>query len=56
MRDLEAKFASEDFYERHGHEWQALEGKLKSGRKEVARLYARWEELETIRAASGAAK
>ena len=49
VADLEAKFAHPEFYAKHGHEWQELEGKLKSGREEVTRLYARWEELEAIK-------
>jgi ATP-binding cassette subfamily F protein uup len=49
---LEAAFAAPDFYEKHGHEWQALENRLKEGKERVAFLYARWEELEAIRAGS----
>lgn len=49
---LEAAFAAPDFYEKHGHEWQALETRLKEGKERVAFLYARWEELEAIRAGS----
>ena len=48
---LETMFAAPDFYEKHGDRWQALEKELAAARKEVARLYARWEELEAIRAA-----
>ena len=47
---LETLFAAPDFYTDHGHEWQELEKKLKASRDEVARLYARWEELEQIKA------
>ena len=49
---LEALFASPDFYQKHGHEWTELEAKLKQMREEVVRLYARWEELEAIRSAT----
>jgi ATP-binding cassette subfamily F protein uup len=49
---LEAEFASPDFYMKHGHEWPALEAKLKAAKEKVPRLYARWEELERIKAAS----
>jgi ATP-binding cassette subfamily F protein uup len=49
---LEAAFVAPDFYEKHGHEWEALETKLKQGKERVTRLYARWEELEAIKAAS----
>ena len=48
---LETMFAAPDFYEKHGGQWQKLEKELAAARKEVARLYARWEELEAIRAA-----
>jgi len=48
---LEGAFAAPDFYEKHAHEWQALETQLKEGKKRVTRLYARWEELEAIKAA-----
>ena len=49
---LEAAFATPDFYEKHGHEWQSLEAKLKQGKECVTWLYARWEELEAIKAAA----
>jgi len=45
---LEALFAAPDFYEKHGSDWQALEGELKAKREEVQRLYSRWEELEAL--------
>jgi ATP-binding cassette subfamily F protein uup len=48
---LETAFAAPDFYEKHGHEWQTLETQLKQGKERVAHLYARWEELEAIKAA-----
>jgi ATP-binding cassette subfamily F protein uup len=47
---LEAAFETPDFYTTHGHEWQALEAKLKAARETVPRLYARWEKLERIKA------
>ena len=50
---LEGMFAAPDFYEKHGDRWQALEKELVAARKEVTLLYARWEELEAIRAAGG---
>ena len=49
---LEAAFAAPDFHTKHGHEWEALEAKLKSAREGIPRLYARWEELERIKAAA----
>ncbi len=47
---LAAMFADPEFYQKHGHEWQQLEGRQLEAKAEVARLYARWEELEAIRA------
>ena len=49
---LESAFAAPDFHIQHGHEWQALEAKLQAAREQVPRLYARWEELERIKAAA----
>jgi ATP-binding cassette subfamily F protein uup len=49
---LEALFAAPDFYQKHGHEVAALDAQLVAAREAVPRLYARWEELEAIRAAS----
>jgi ATP-binding cassette subfamily F protein uup len=50
---LEAMFAAPDFYEKHGGDWQELEARLAVSRAKVPELYARWEELERIRAAAG---
>ncbi|HYR57836.1 MAG TPA: hypothetical protein VEO95_04375, partial [Chthoniobacteraceae bacterium] len=47
---LEAAFASPEFYAKHGHEWQQLEAQLKSAKERVPQLYARWEELERVKA------
>ena len=49
---MEAAFAAPDFYEQHGSRWQALQAELDAKRAEVARFYARWEELEAVRAGS----
>ncbi len=46
---LEALFESPDFHRDHGHEAAELNARLEAARAEVARLYARWEELEQIR-------
>ena len=56
VAEIEAKFASENFYENHGHEWRELEASLNTSKEDVAVLYARWEELEGIRAENEAAK
>ena len=49
---LETMFAAPDFYEKHGDRWKELQAELDAAKKGVARLYARWEELEAVRAAS----
>jgi ATP-binding cassette subfamily F protein uup len=47
---LEAEFASADFYEKHRHDWNTQEALLATAKHKVARLYARWAELEGIKA------
>jgi ATP-binding cassette subfamily F protein uup len=49
---LEKAFAAPDFYQQHGARWQELQNELETAKREVARLYARWEELEALRAAA----
>ncbi len=50
---LEGLFELPDFYQKHGHEAQALQDQLEAAKLVVPKLYARWEELEQIRAAAG---
>jgi ATP-binding cassette subfamily F protein uup len=45
---METALASPDFYAKNGHNWDAFEAQLETGKAEVARLYARWEELQRI--------
>jgi ATP-binding cassette subfamily F protein uup len=52
ISDLEALFVEPDFHRKHGHRTAEIQGELAAGKENVAKLYARWEELETIRAAS----
>jgi ATP-binding cassette subfamily F protein uup len=47
---LEAAFATSDFYEKHRNDWHTQEALLESAKHKVARLYARWTELEGIKA------
>lgn len=47
---LETELAAPDFYMKHGNEWQAYEDRLKAAKERVPKLYARWEELERIKA------
>ena len=50
---LEAVLSAPDFYAKHGSDWPEFEAQHEAGKKTVARLYARWEELEAIKAANG---
>ena len=47
---IEDLFASPDFHRTHGPQTNALLAKLATAKGKVATLYARWEELEAIRA------
>jgi ATP-binding cassette subfamily F protein uup len=47
---LEALFAAPDFYEKHRDDLQTQQENLDAARKRVAELYARWGELEGIKA------
>ncbi len=49
---METLFAQADFYASHGHEWGKMEDQLAAARHVVSRLYARWEQLEKVRATS----
>ena len=46
---LEAQLAEPDFYAQHGAEWAKYGAQLRAARDHIARLYARWEELERIK-------
>ncbi len=45
---LETFFADPTFYQTHRDRLKAMEAELDAARAEVARLYARWEELERL--------
>jgi ATP-binding cassette subfamily F protein uup len=47
---MEAAFADPAFFAKHGHQWQELEAELEAAKQRVTQLYARWEELEAIKA------
>ncbi len=51
LAELDAAFADPEFYQKHKDDWQELEAEQKETREKIASLYARWEELEAIRAA-----
>ena len=48
VTELEATLNDSDFYATRGKEAPAVIAELEAARAEVARLYARWEELENI--------
>ncbi len=50
IMELEEIFSDPDFFTKHGTRTQELQTELEAARAEAARLYARWEELETRRA------
>jgi ATP-binding cassette subfamily F protein uup len=47
---IEGLFASPDFHRTHATQTNALVAELASAKDDLTRLYARWEELESIRA------
>ena len=49
---IEGLFANPEFHLRHGARTNELTIELDTAKKQTAALYARWEELERIRAAS----
>ena len=51
VAELETQFSTPDFFTKHGNRAGELATALEETRATVTRLYARWEELEAIRAA-----
>jgi ATP-binding cassette subfamily F protein uup len=49
---IDSLFASPDFHRTHASQTNELVAQRESAKKEVARLYARWEELEAIKSTS----
>jgi ATP-binding cassette subfamily F protein uup len=47
---IEAIFSADDFYEKHGEHILQLTNDLAAAKEQVKRLYARWHELEELRA------
>jgi ATP-binding cassette subfamily F protein uup len=50
---IEGLFASPDFHRTHATQTNELLAELKAAKEKLPRLYARWEELEAIKAGSG---
>ena len=53
ISEIEAMFADPDFHRKHGQQTQELSEELERERKKLEQLFARWEELEAIKAAAG---
>jgi ATP-binding cassette subfamily F protein uup len=54
IRRIEAIFSSPDFHRTHATQANSLTAELEDAKQNVTRLYARWEELEAIKAESAA--
>ena len=48
---IEALFADPEFFRKHAAQVNQLTSELEAAKENVPKLYARWEELEAIRAA-----
>jgi ATP-binding cassette subfamily F protein uup len=51
---METAFADPKFFAEHGQHWEAHEAKLSVAKARIPQLYARWEELERIKAGKAA--
>jgi ATP-binding cassette subfamily F protein uup len=49
---IESLFADPEFHSKHGAKTIELTSELETAKKQGAALYARWEELEALRAAN----
>lgn len=49
---LEAAFLDPEFHRKHGPRVRELQAELDEAKRGVAKMYARWEELEAVRAAA----
>jgi ATP-binding cassette subfamily F protein uup len=49
---IEGLFASPDFHRTHATQTSQLTADLATAKEKLAKLYARWEELEAIKAAA----
>ena len=52
MARIESLFADPEFHSKHGAKTSELTSELETAKKQSAALYARWEELEALRAAN----
>jgi len=49
---IEGLFSNPDFFRKHATQVNQLTDELEAAKKNAAKLYARWEELEAIKAAA----
>ena len=49
---IEGLFADPDFHRKHATQVNQLTDELDAAKEKVTKLYARWEELEAIKAAA----
>ena len=49
VAEKEARFLEPDFHRKHGPRVAELTAEIEAGKRNVARLYARWEELEAMK-------
>ena len=49
VAEKEAMFLEPDFHRKHGARVAGITAEIEAGKAEVARLYARWEELESLK-------
>lgn len=49
IAELEELFLEPDFHRKHGHRTAEIQADLTTGKENVAKLYARWEELESLK-------
>ena len=54
MARIEGLFAQPDFFRKHAAQVNQLTDELDAAKANVVKLYARWEQLEALKAASQA--
>jgi ATP-binding cassette subfamily F protein uup len=52
IAEIEELFLEPDFHRKHRHRMAEMQAELAASKERVAALYARWEELEAVRAAA----
>jgi ABC transport system ATP-binding/permease protein len=52
---IQKLFEDPEFYKKHGDQWEEMDKQLVEGKKRIETLYARWAELEKIKAGADGA-